>query len=107
MVHPFDMELGDDGRLYMSCQGTNTVVATAGLVAESPPELCLRGGERRLERRIVHEDRRQGGAGDAPGVDVDPMVSLQMSRLSAKSCARVKIASRCSGTIAARTIAIK
>jgi hypothetical protein len=27
MVHPFDVELGDDGRLYMSCQDTNTVVA--------------------------------------------------------------------------------
>ncbi|HTN50512.1 MAG TPA: hypothetical protein VMK32_13880 [Burkholderiaceae bacterium] len=27
MVHPFDVELGDDGRLYISCQDTNTVVA--------------------------------------------------------------------------------
>ena len=27
MVHPFDVELGDDGRLYVSCQDTNTVVA--------------------------------------------------------------------------------
>jgi hypothetical protein len=27
MVHPFDVELGDDGRLYMSCQDTNTVLA--------------------------------------------------------------------------------
>ncbi len=27
MVHPFDVEIGDDGRLYMSCQDTNTVVA--------------------------------------------------------------------------------
>ena len=27
MVHPFDVELGDDGRLYMSCQDTNTVIA--------------------------------------------------------------------------------
>jgi len=26
-VHPFDVELGDDGRLYVSCQDTNTVVA--------------------------------------------------------------------------------
>ena len=24
MVHPFDIELGDDGRLYVSCQDTNT-----------------------------------------------------------------------------------
>jgi hypothetical protein len=27
MVHPFDVEFGDDGRLYASCQDTNTVVA--------------------------------------------------------------------------------
>ncbi len=27
MVHPFDVELGDDGRLYVSCQDTNTVLA--------------------------------------------------------------------------------
>ena len=27
MVHPFDVELGDDGRIYVSCQDTNTVVA--------------------------------------------------------------------------------
>jgi DNA-binding beta-propeller fold protein YncE len=27
MVHPFDVEFADDGRLYVSCQDTNTVVA--------------------------------------------------------------------------------
>jgi DNA-binding beta-propeller fold protein YncE len=27
MVHPFDVELGDDGRVYISCQDTNTVVS--------------------------------------------------------------------------------
>jgi DNA-binding beta-propeller fold protein YncE len=27
MVHPFDVEIGDDGRLYASCQDSNTVVA--------------------------------------------------------------------------------
>lgn len=27
MVHPFDVELGDDGRLYVSCQDSNTVLA--------------------------------------------------------------------------------
>jgi hypothetical protein len=29
MVHPFDVELGDDGRIYVSCQDTNTVVSLA------------------------------------------------------------------------------
>ncbi len=27
MVHPFDVELGDDGRIYVSCQDTNTVLS--------------------------------------------------------------------------------
>ena len=27
MVHPFDVDLGDDGRIYVSCQDTNTVLA--------------------------------------------------------------------------------
>jgi DNA-binding beta-propeller fold protein YncE len=27
MVHPFDLEFGDDGLVYVSCQDTNTVVA--------------------------------------------------------------------------------
>jgi sugar lactone lactonase YvrE len=27
MIHPFDVELGDDGLLYVSCQDTNTVLA--------------------------------------------------------------------------------
>jgi NHL repeat len=29
MVHPFDVELGDDGHIYISCQDTNTVVSLA------------------------------------------------------------------------------
>jgi len=29
MVHPFDVEFGDDGRLYVSCQDTNTVIVVA------------------------------------------------------------------------------
>src|SRR5271168_403188 len=32
MVHPFDVELGDDGRIYVSSQDTNTVVS---LVSET------------------------------------------------------------------------
>jgi hypothetical protein len=32
MVHPFDVELGDDGRIYISCQDTNIVLS---LVAET------------------------------------------------------------------------
>lgn len=37
MVHPFDVELGDDGRLYVSCQDTNTVIAILPETFEPAP----------------------------------------------------------------------
>jgi hypothetical protein len=37
MVHPFDVELGDDGRIYVSCQDTNTVVALVPETREPAP----------------------------------------------------------------------
>lgn len=37
MVHPFDVELGDDGRIYVSCQDTNTVVCLAPKTREPTP----------------------------------------------------------------------
>jgi hypothetical protein len=37
MVHPFDVELGDDGRIYLSCQDTNTVVAVDPKVRRPVP----------------------------------------------------------------------
>ncbi len=37
MVHPFDVELGDDGRIYVSCQDTNTVLALAPKSCEPAP----------------------------------------------------------------------
>ncbi len=37
MVHPFDVELGDDGRIYVSCQDTNTVVALAPTSCKPAP----------------------------------------------------------------------
>jgi len=37
MVHPFDVELGDDGRLYVSCQDTNTVVAVLPKTRQPAP----------------------------------------------------------------------
>jgi len=37
MVHPFDVEFGDDGRLYVSCQDTNTVVAILPKTREPAP----------------------------------------------------------------------
>jgi hypothetical protein len=37
MVHPFDVELGDDGRIYISCQDTNTVVSLVPETREPAP----------------------------------------------------------------------
>jgi DNA-binding beta-propeller fold protein YncE len=37
MIHPFDVELGDDGRLYVSCQDTNTVVVVLPETREPAP----------------------------------------------------------------------
>jgi DNA-binding beta-propeller fold protein YncE len=37
MVHPFDVELGDDGRIYISCQDTNTVVSFVPETREPGP----------------------------------------------------------------------
>jgi hypothetical protein len=37
MVHPFDVELGDDGRVYVSCQDTNTVVSLVTETREPAP----------------------------------------------------------------------
>ena len=37
MVHPFDVELGDDGRIYVSCQDTNTVVSLVAQTREPAP----------------------------------------------------------------------
>ena len=36
MVHPFDVELGDDGRVYISCQDTNTVLALSSRRPANP-----------------------------------------------------------------------
>jgi DNA-binding beta-propeller fold protein YncE len=37
MVHPFDVELGDDGRIYVSCQDTNTVVSLVPKTRQPAP----------------------------------------------------------------------
>ena len=37
MVHPFDVELGDDGRVYVSCQDTNTVLAFIPTIRKLAP----------------------------------------------------------------------
>lgn len=43
MVHPFDVDLGDDGRIYVSCQDTNTVVVfRPKTMKPSPVALHLR-----------------------------------------------------------------
>ena len=49
MVHPFDVEFGDDGRLYVSCQDTNTVLAI--LPKTRKPAPVAPASARELSRR--------------------------------------------------------
>ena len=76
MVHPFDVELGDDGRLYVSCQDTNTVVAilpktsrpapvAAHLRQEFPDGNFLPGHARRVRAGPPARRRRPRAPGRA------------------------------------------
>ena len=88
MVHPFDVELGDDGRIYISCQDTNLVVALVAEAAQtrirgrpssqaiSQGEVSPRHARRILPRqppgvwrahlvRCAGASRPEGGAGQA------------------------------------------
>ena len=83
MVHPFDVELGDDGMVYVSCQDTNTVVGVlpktrkpgplaAHLIRTFPDGNFLPG-------TVVASS--QGGlpeAGDNPPRDVPPPQGLKV-----------------------------
>jgi len=84
MVHPFDVELGDDGRLYVSCQDTNTVVAirpktrtpeavAADLLKKFPDGNFLPG------TLVASSLGRLPEAGDHPPPDVPPPQGLKVA----------------------------
>lgn len=52
MVHPFDVELGDDGRLYVSCQDTNTVLAVLTKTRAAGQECRITGSRAASSRRL-------------------------------------------------------
>ena len=83
MVHPFDVELGDDGRLYISCQDTNTVIAILpksrkpGPVATHLREAFPKG--RFLPGTVVASARgRLPDAGREPPADVPAPQGLEV-----------------------------
>jgi len=75
MVHPFDVELGDDGRLYVSCQDTNTVVAllpSTGKPAAVAPHLreTFPDGNFLPGTVVASSQGRLPEVGDRPPLDV-------------------------------------
>jgi len=83
MVHPFDLELGDDGRLYVSCQDTNTVVAIVpdrqepAPVAEHLRQQYPNGNFLPGTRVASSQGRLPGVDGDAP-LDVPSPLGLEV-----------------------------
>lgn len=83
MVHPFDVEFGDDGRLYVSCQDTNTVIAilpkTRKPAPVAPHLLKKFPNGNFLPGTLVASS--QGGlpeSGDPPPLDVKPPQGLKV-----------------------------
>jgi hypothetical protein len=83
MVHPFDVELGDDGRLYVSCQDTNTVIAILPRSRKPAPvarhlrEAFPKG--RFLPGTVVASaEGRLPDAGRTPPQDVPPPQGLEV-----------------------------
>ena len=83
MIHPFDVELGDDGRLYISCQDTNTVIAIlpkSRKPAPIAPHLCKSfPGGRFLPGTVVASARGHlPDAGREPPADVPTPQGLEV-----------------------------
>ena len=83
MVHPFDVELGDDGRLYVSCQDTNTVLAILPKTRKpAPVALHLRksfpGGNFLPGTLVASSQGRLPEVGDNVPLDVPSPQGLQV-----------------------------
>ena len=83
MVHPFDLELGDDGRLYVSCQDTNTVVAVV-LEQREPAPVATHLGQAFPDGNFLpgtHVASSQGRlpeVGDQAPIDVPSPLGLEV-----------------------------
>jgi hypothetical protein len=83
MVHPFDVELGDDGRLYVSCQDTNTVLAILPKTrkpAPVAPHLSKRFPDGKFLPGTLVASSHGGlpDAGEQPPPDVPPPQGLEV-----------------------------
>jgi len=81
MVHPFDLELGDDGRLYVSCQDTNTVLAILPKTRKPAPvarhlRKSFPGGNFLSGTLVASSQGRLPEYGDHSTLDVPPPQGL-------------------------------
>jgi DNA-binding beta-propeller fold protein YncE len=83
MVHPFDVEFGDDGRLYVSCQDTNTVLAILPKTRKPAPvashlRKSFPNGNFLPGTLVASSLGRLPEAGDHPPLDVPPPQGLKV-----------------------------
>jgi hypothetical protein len=83
MVHPFDVELGDDGRLYVSSQDTNTVLAILPKTRKPAPvashlRKSFPNGNFLPGTLVASSLGRLPEAGDHPPVDVPSPQGLRV-----------------------------
>ena len=83
MVHTFDVEFGDDGRLYVSCQDTNTVLAILPKTRKPAPVAShLRksypNGNFLPATLVASSQGRLPEAGVQPPLDVPPPQGLKV-----------------------------
>jgi hypothetical protein len=83
MVHPFDVEFGDDGLVYVSCQDTNTVVAIEPKARKPAPvashlRKSFPDGKFLPGTLVASSQGKLPEAGDDPPVDVPPPQGLNV-----------------------------
>jgi hypothetical protein len=83
MVHPFDVELGDDGRIYVSSQDTNTVVSLVSETRKPAPVAAhLRehypNGEFLPGTLVASSQGSLPEYGDRASLDVPPPLGLRV-----------------------------
>ncbi|MBB5315806.1 NHL repeat-containing protein [Tunturibacter empetritectus] len=83
MVHPFDVDLGDDGRIYISCQDTNTVVSLVPQTRQPAPvaeHLRMRypDGKFLPGTLVASSQGRLPGYGDRTPLDVPSPLGLSV-----------------------------
>lgn len=83
LVHPFDVDVGDDGRIYISCQDTNTVIALRpekGRPAAVASHLrrTFPGGRFLAGTVVASAHGRLPDAGRTPLQDVPPPQGLEV-----------------------------